>query len=267
MKKALLYLFVFICIQYFVSYAVWIVWYLASGVSLTEFARLFESGRVAPDVNMLVAASGLSSIVTLVIFLRRKWAVVSRNYMATRPYGVFFWCVLAAIGTIIPSVWMQEQIPEMPDILESTFNSLMSQPLGYMLIGVFAPVVEEVVFRGAILRALLGWTKSHWIAIIISAVMFSLIHFNPAQMPHAFLLGLLIGWMFYRTGSIIPGILLHFVNNTTAYIIYNLYPNASDLHLIDVLGGSQRNVFLAVVFSFHILVPALFQLHRKMKRA
>jgi membrane protease YdiL (CAAX protease family) len=136
---------------------------------------------------------------------------------------------------------------------------------GYFAVGLLAPVSEELVFRGAILRALLRWTSRHWVAIAISAVLFALIHANPAQMPHAFLIGLLLGWLYYRTDSIVPGIVYHWVNNSVAYVIYNLYPDPS-LKLIDLF-GSQRTVAAAVLFSLFILLPALYQLYLRLKKA
>jgi membrane protease YdiL (CAAX protease family) len=96
-------------------------------------------------------------------------------------------------------------------------------------------------------------------------VLFALIHFNPAQMPHAFIIGLLLGWMYYRTGSILPGVVFHWVNNSVAYVLYNLYPDPK-MKLIDFF-GTQRAVGAAVLFSLFILLPALFQLNLRLRRA
>ena len=83
--------------------------------------------------------------------------------------------------------------------------------------------------------------------------------------PSAFLAGLLLGWLYYRTDSVVPGIVLHWVNNSIAYVVYNLYPDP-DMQLIDLF-GTQRHVAAAVVFSLFILLPALYQLHLRMKKA
>ena len=75
----------------------------------------------------------------------------------------------------------------------------------------------------------------------------------------------MLGWLYYRTDSVVPGIVLHWVNNSIAYVVYNLYPDP-DMQLIDLF-GSQRHVAAAVVFSLFILLPALYQLHLRMKKA
>jgi membrane protease YdiL (CAAX protease family) len=128
-----------------------------------------------------------------------------------------------------------------------------------------APLAEELVFRGAILRALLRWHKNAWVGIAISAVLFAIIHMNPAQMPHAFFVGLLLGWMYYRTDSIVPGVVFHWVNNSVAYVLYNLYPDPS-LKLVDILGGQQQSVWMALGFSLLIFLPALFQMNLRLKK-
>ena len=84
-------------------------------------------------------------------------------------------------------------------------------------------------------------------------------------MPHAFLVGLLLGWLYYRTDSIVPGIVYHWVNNSIAYVVYNFYPDPQ-MKLIDLF-GSQRTVAAAVLFSLLILLPALYQLNLRLRKA
>ena len=122
------------------------------------------------------------------------------------------------------------------------------------------------MFRGAVLRSLLQRMDSRWGAIALSALFFALVHLNPAQMPHAFLIGLLLGWMYERTRSILPGIMVHWVNNTVAYVLYAFYPDP-DIKLNDIFMGNQQNVLLAVAFSLCIFIPSLLQLNIRMKKA
>ena len=134
-----------------------------------------------------------------------------------------------------------------------------------MAIGILGPLAEEIVFRGAILRTLLKLFGSKpWIAIAISAAVFGLVHGNSAQFLHAFLLGFLLGWMFYRTGSIVPGVVLHWVNNTIVYVMANLMPGFEDASLSQLSNGRPIVIALYIVFSLCILMPALVQLNMRM---
>lgn len=214
----------------------------------------------------LIVSSVVASVICIAVFLLARWAEVSPRWLQSKQWGVMLWSVIAALGTIIPSTWMQEQVPELPNLLEQEFDQMMSGWWGYLAIGLLAPLSEEIVFRGAVLRSLLAAQKKPITAIAISALLFSLVHLNPAQMPHAFLVGLLLGWMYWRTGSIVPAVAYHWTNNSVAYIIYHAYPDPN-IHLNDIFKGSSLNVALAVVFSLLILLPALYQLHLWMRHA
>ena len=261
MKKAIIYLIEFIAIQLIVGFIVTMVWQL---ITKSE----------DKTTGMLITTTVATGVVTIVIFLLTRWAEVSPNWIRTRPWLVLIWSVIAAMGALIPSAWLQEQMPELPNFVENEFDMILTNRWGYLAIGLLAPLSEEIVLRGAVLRSLLSKplfaNRSErfniWTAISISALFFALIHFNPAQMPHAFVIGLLLGWMYWRTGSILPGVAYHWANNSIAYIIYNIYPDP-DMKLIDVFKGSELHVLMAVGFSMLILLPAIYQLHLWMRRA
>lgn len=87
------------------------------------------------------------------------------------------------------------------------------------LSGAVAPaLMEEFAMRGA----LLGVVNRHAgprTAVFVSSLVFGLMHGNLVQIPFAFLLGLYLGYMTVRTGSILPAVLLHFLNNFLSYIM------------------------------------------------
>lgn len=217
------------------------------------------------DVKHFIIAMTASSVVIIALFLYFRWAEVSRSYVRSRPWAALCWCALAAVGAVIPSEFVWEQLPALPNLLEGEFDMILRDRWGYFAVGLLAPVCEELVFRGAILRALLKWTPRHWVAIAISALLFALVHANPAQMPNAFVIGLLLGWLYYRTDSVVPGVVYHWMNNSISYVVYNFYPDPQ-MKLIDLF-GSQRTVIAAVLFSLLILLPALYQLNLRLRKA
>jgi membrane protease YdiL (CAAX protease family) len=97
----------------------------------------------------------------------------------------------------------------------------------FFLAVVAAPVLEEIMFRGIILE---GYLKNYkpWTAILVSAFIFGLIHGNLAQGVNAFALGILFGWIYWKTSSILLVILLHFVNNVLAFVS-SLYTPLEDI--------------------------------------
>ena len=236
---------------------------------ISTIAAFIFHGDVNSKPLPVIIISSVSSLLTIILFAWRKWFPLTKTYLQTRPWTTLLWVVVLSLGTIIPSEWMQEQLGmEMPEELERLMTQLLSSPAGYVAVGILVPLAEEIVFRGAILRTLLRLLPGnwHWGAIIISALIFGAVHGNMVQFVHATLLGLLLGWMYWRTDSIVPGVVLHWVNNSVAYVICRLMPGMTDVELIDLFKGNERSVILAVVFSLLIFLPALYQLNLRLKK-
>lgn len=220
-----------------------------------------------------IIALAIFTLVSVALFLKMKWAEVSRNYIMTRPWFTLFWSVIAALGAIIPSAYMQELMPEWPDAIQRMIEQsaqqmmgIMNTPGGYAVICLLAPIGEELVFRGAVLHKLLEWKpERRWLMITFSAVLFAVAHMNPAQIIHPLLIGLLLGWMYERTGSIIPGVAYHWANNTAAFLLARLYQDP-DITVTQIM-GSQSRALMAVGFSLLIFIPAIYQLNVWMKKA
>lgn len=265
-----LFIILFVLIQYVVTL---IVGSSALAMRHTPWESIRQSlitGNFPLSGEILSAITILSSLLTILLFARTKWTPISRAYLASKPWVVLVWTAMLSLGTILPSEWGIEKMQvAMPAGMEQLFNSIMRSPLGYAAIGILAPIAEEVVFRGAILRKLLTLfgKQKHWIAIAVSAALFGLLHGNLPQFIHAFVIGLLLGWLYYRTDSLIPGILFHWVNNTVAYIMFHIMPQMQDGKLIDLFHGDQKTMYLGLLFSFCILIPSLLQLNQKLKKA
>ena len=85
-------------------------------------------------------------------------------------------------------------------------------PLKFYSMVIQAPLFKEVLFRGVILGGLLA-RRTPARAIVWSAALFAIIHINPWQFPAAFLLGIVFAWFVVRTGSLLPAIVGHALNN------------------------------------------------------
>jgi len=93
---------------------------------------------------------------------------------------------------------------------------LMETTPTYLLIigiGIMAPLVEELIFRGFV-YAKLNKAFPIWATILIQAALFGLIHGNLIQISYAFFIGIILGILVYKSKSIYPAIILHIINNT-----------------------------------------------------
>ena len=116
---------------------------------------------------------------------------------------------------------LSKLLPPTPEWFDRMTEQIMvGTPLWATLlsVSVFAPVLEEWLCRGMILRGLLTRIKPGW-AMVISSLFFALIHLNPWQALPAFLLGMLFAYVYYRTGSLKLTMLMHCANNTLAALL------------------------------------------------
>ena len=259
-----LYIVLFIATQFIVTIALAIGFLLYKRLPFTQLQTL-----IATDLTLTIVANIVSSALLAVLFCWRKWTPVSRHYVQSRPWDVLFWVLCIALGAIIPAMALENLLPfELPIQLQVMFTRMMHQPLGYVVIGIFVPLAEEIVFRGAILRRLLavGSPANSWIAITISALLFGLSHLNFAEGVHAFLMGLFLGWLYMRTRSIIPGIAFHWVNNSIVYLLANIMPGYENASLRELANGSTQTLLLYIIFSLCILIPSLLQVYNRTKQ-
>lgn len=273
MRKAILYFLLFVVI----NLAIGLIW----GHVVPEERLSSEDFRVL----CLLITSGVNSSLVIALFAFLRWCPVSRDYVRSRPWGTLFWSVLLAIGMILPLAWVESFIPESmtKDVMGGLLVKALSSVEGYFVICMLAPLAEEVVFRGAIISAIIEWgskkmkkkkdvltsddnVRIESVAIVVSALLFALVHLNPAQIPHALIAGVLLGWVYARTRSILPCFIIHWINNSSAYVMVKLFPSIPmDAPLIDYFNGNTMAMYQAVGSSLLIALPALYQLHRRMR--
>lgn len=149
----------------------------------------------------------------------------------------------------ICAAWM-----DLPDNIAVQMNRLAHNWLGVLSITVVGPVLEEVLFRGAIQGYLMRRFSNPWVGILIAAIVFGLFHMNPIQIFYASCIGVILGWIYYRTGSLIPVIIGHILNNSIAAAGMILGMDDSEAVPADATDG----VVIAVVLAFLSLLLASF---------
>ena len=132
-----------------------------------------------------------------------------------------------------------------------------------LVIALIPAIGEELTFRGALQQALVKGCKNVHVAIFLSAAIFSFIHFQFYGFLPRMFLGIILGYMFYYSGSIWTSILMHFINNGAAVVIaYLEYKGVTDIDVDHF--GSTTNVWLMIA-SF-VLTVGLIALSNKINR-
>ena len=188
--------------------------YVAAGFDDPADAASFEFVAIAAQSLALVG-------VTLAI-TRNIAPPSARQFGFRRPSGpvlgptlvVFFGYLAIAYAYALLASPPEDDLPQELGADESTTLAIVT---GIFVIGV-APLVEEFFFRGFLYQAFRN-RIGVWAAAGASGLIFGAIHFKPEFLVPLAGLGILLAWLFEKTGSLWPCIAVHAVNNTLAFAV------------------------------------------------
>ena len=86
----------------------------------------------------------------------------------------------------------------------------------FLAVVVMAPVGEEIVFRGFLQKFLEEYWKEITRAVLVTSLFFAMIHMNPYWFVQIYILGILLGFLAWKTKSVLPPLILHGINNAMA---------------------------------------------------
>ena len=197
--------------------------YLTNLVSLVSFILILyyvshRTGRAWTDMLPLTIKN--------IDYDWRMWLAVGLSIFGL---GVILTELDNAVISVLP----------MPEMFQHIFQAMVSKKTSYLLAlfsaVVIAPLGEEIVYRGIILKGLLAhYTQNR--AIVWSAILFGLAHLNPWQFPVIFILGLVFAYWVVQTGSLWPAILGHALHNLIAVTFLHFgvpgFPVSEDLNVV-----------------------------------
>ena len=153
------------------------------------------------------------------------------------------------------------------NVLENQFEGLTHTFLGALTISLLAPILEEVMFRGAIQGYLTRKLGNPWLAMAMAALVFGVYHMNPVQVVYASMFGFILGWMYYRTGSLMSVIVGHVLNNSIATLTMLMFGTATESEMMEEI-LPQEAVIASQVMMFIVFTAAsvllVIKLHRSM---
>lgn len=173
------------------------------------------------------------------------------------PVGGLLLAVMAFISTLAAAIVSEPLamlLPPMPDSLKSALQSLTGGPLWVAVLCacIFAPLFEEWLCRGVIMRGFLKHT-SPLTAIVVSAAFFAVIHMNPWQAVGAFILGCLFGLVYWKTGSLKLTMLMHCANNAFCIALSRI-PGAEDIETTMQLFSNKAHYGILYALCVALLI-------------
>ncbi len=233
------------------------------GLAIVLAAMGLAAGEWTLVLSLLVA--NLLAIGLFLLWRQREvtWATTMAGVQGRNARRSALAFLMALPIIVLVNLIQEAFFPEIPDLVgEETFRAMMYNPVGLLTVAVLGPLAEELLFRGGVQGGFSkgepssageGFLKSGGkTALFLSAVIFAVAHLNPAQMPAAFILGLVLGFAYWWTGSLVAPVCIHVFNNSTACVMAFLSPD--DDSLIHLIGGTEKAGMLAVVCFFFLLI-------------
>ncbi len=126
---------------------------------------------------------------------------------------------VAILAVNVGWTWVMERygLPGQPDLVLVFGEGPLGMLAALLAAGIIAPVAEEIFFRGFLFAGL----RDRWglaAGLVLSSVIFGLVHLTPGVMVPIILMGMLLAWLYQATGSLWPPILLHGVYNAVAVV-------------------------------------------------
>lgn len=184
-------------------------------------------------LGYLLAAGG-----TLIFVTRVKVKIYRETpalvHQPVRPVNFPIVVVLTLLGMMAIDP-LSALIP-MPEDVRELFDQMFSKSVpAFITAVIFAPILEELIFRGIVLE---GFLKNYLPvkAILWTNILFGLSHLNPWQFIGAFLLGILISWVYQKTRNLVLPVVMHMVNNLLSFLfLYVADVPFSEVSLADIM--------------------------------
>lgn len=176
----------------------------------------------------------------------------------------------------LPESWsgMQDFFEKSKEMSEQTIQLLISDKsianliINLIVIAILPGIVEELYFRGCLQEAILKSTKNKHIAIWITAILFSVMHFQLEGLFPRILLGALLGYLYIWTKNIWVPIIVHIVNNAMVIIMLQQLADTEFYKKLQTLEYNQDSSLLTPIISFAItagLLTALYKYNARSK--
>ena len=209
----------------------------------------------------------------IIYHLRKKKTNIDSFNLSIENRRIIPLIVLVAIPLNLGIAGPLVELVPMNDFFREMIREMVLEMAGdqgllmFTALVIAAPILEELIFRGIMLDGLLR-IYSPTKAVIVSSLLFGLVHLNPAQFVGGALVGGFMGWVYVHTRSVMATILIHAVFNLTAFTesYFIDVEEAIDMSYAEVLGGTT-NYVLVVLGSVVITLGCVFLLDKEFKKS
>lgn len=186
-------------------------------------------GRIIPYIGMV--GELLIDIIIVYWIIRRirrkeEFELKVKNKFRMKEYLFALFFLFAHLFIFSNTIGLLIDKIEVSEWVVKAFDEMLIDPfIAFVSICVFAPIFEEIIYRGIILEQL-SKRYSMTTSIVVSGFIFGLIHFNLHQSVNAFFIGIILGFIYLKTKSLLLCMFWHFANNFLVFISIMYRPDS-----------------------------------------
>ena len=257
------------------------VWVLMTGKSIFTMEKDMMDPRFANAIRVLQLVSTffiffIPAMITAMILSRKPLRFLGFNlYFSRKQIGITILIILACLPLVgalsevnkvipIPKNWelsfrkLEDTYAQQVKVL-AQINGWGEYIISLLIMGLAPAIFEETLFRGGMQNILQKLTKNPWVAIGVTSIIFSAIHFSYYGFIPRVALGVVLGLIYYYSGSIWLSILAHFINN--ALVVSEIFYLTKKGESIDDAMNESYPIWWGIL-AFAVLY-LLFRLFRK----
>lgn len=229
--------------------------FLAGIISIPTY---FNENLYNITLPLSFLVGSLTALGVVMLFLKINFKIIQEHLLNPASIGtvglsIFFFLFMLPFAEFLTSMvpttgprWLEDLYHETIRAFEIMLNYKVA---GFITVCLFAPIFEEILFRGILLRGLLQNRVHPIMAIGFSSLLFGFAHLNPWQFLGAGLLGCVFGFVYYQTKALWICILLHALNNSLSFVMMIKYETMEE-NISDP--NNYGNVFLTFLVAIII---------------
>lgn len=234
---------------------------IVGGAVLAPAIYYPETKNLLLPISFLIG--GFTAIITFIFWLRISKKEIVESFRILPKGSIFFLSVLLyfsllpfaeLLASLVPTEGMS-WLEDYYEVFTEGFEDMMKYKIGgFLAVCIVAPIVEEIIFRGILLRGLLNHGMTPVWAILLSSIIFGAVHLNPWQFVGAGFLGAIFAFVYYKTKSLWLCIFLHALNNGISFFTMIRYGSMEEQvsptenAYIYIFGG----IILAILIVYYI---------------
>ncbi len=226
------------------------------------FNPSFHIFRLDAELLMLIYyLLSMGTTFILVYFIKKKLSGNIKINFSVDNRGCYFMLMAATVLLLFITGTIANLIP-MSNNISKALAGIVRQTgiFTFIYFVILAPVFEELLFRGIMLDGMLN-RYSPIKAIIWSSIFFGVAHLNPWQFITAFSIGCFSGWVYYRSKSVLPCIVIHIAANATGFVI-RLLSNPDQLSgMKSFSSGDTAQWWILIALALGLFVILIYLLN------